>query len=98
IWPAEARVVSEEFVRDGSLIAMAEMLRGGATCVNDMYFYPEATARAALRIGMRAAVGIIAIEFPSVYAPDAATYLKKGFAARDAFHGEDLISFCLPPQ
>lgn len=98
IWPAETRVVSDEFVHDGSLIAMAEMLRGGVTCVNDMYFFPEATARAALRVGMRAAIGIIAIEFPSVYAPDAATYLKKGFAARDAFQGEDLLSFCLAPH
>jgi 5-methylthioadenosine/S-adenosylhomocysteine deaminase len=98
IWPAEARNVSEEFVHDGSLIAMAEMLRGGVTCVNDMYFFPEATARAALRAGMRAALGIIAIEFPSVYAPDAAGYLKKGLAVRSAFHGEELLSFCLAPH
>jgi 5-methylthioadenosine/S-adenosylhomocysteine deaminase len=49
IWPAEAKHVSDEFVHDGSLLAMAEMLRAGVTCVNDMYFFPEATARAALR-------------------------------------------------
>jgi len=54
VWPAEARHVSDEFCHDGSLLAMAEMLRAGATTVNDMYFFPEATARAALRIGMRA--------------------------------------------
>ena len=68
IWPAEAKHVSDEFVHDGSLLAMAEMLRAGVTCVNDMYFFPEATARAALRAGMRAALGMIAIEFPSAYA------------------------------
>jgi 5-methylthioadenosine/S-adenosylhomocysteine deaminase len=98
IWPAEALHVSDEFVHDGSLLAMAEMLRGGVTCVNDMYFFPEATARAALRAGMRAALGVIALEFPSAYAPDAAGYLQKGLATRDAYQGEPLLSFTLAPH
>ena len=98
VWPVEAKHVSDEFVHDGSLLAMAEMIRAGATCVNDMYFFPEATARAALRIGMRASLGMIAIEFPSAYAPDAAAYLRKGLATRDAFRGEKLLSFCLAPH
>jgi 5-methylthioadenosine/S-adenosylhomocysteine deaminase len=98
IWPTEAKHVNEEFVHDGSLLAMAEMIRGGITCVNDMYFFPEATARAALRIGMRAALGVIAIEFPSAYAPDAAGYLQKGLATRDGFRGEKLLTFCLAPH
>jgi len=87
VWPAEAKHVSDEFAHDGSLLAMAEMLRGGVTCVNDMYFYPEATARAALRAGMRASLGIIAVEFPSAYAADANGYLQKGLATRDAYDG-----------
>jgi 5-methylthioadenosine/S-adenosylhomocysteine deaminase len=98
IWPAEARHASAEFVHDGSLLAMAEMLRAGVTCVNDMYFFPEETARAALRAQMRAAIGVIAIEFPSAYAPDAASYLKRGLAARDQFRGESSLSFCLAPH
>jgi 5-methylthioadenosine/S-adenosylhomocysteine deaminase len=98
IWPVEAKHVSEEFVHDGSLLAMAEMIRGGVTCVNDMYFFPEATARAALRAGMRASLGMIAIEFPSAYAPDANGYLQKGFAARNEFRGEALLTFCLAPH
>ena len=98
IWPAEAKHVNDEFVHDGSLVAMAEMIRGGTTCVNDMYFFPEATARAALRIGMRASLGMIAIEFPSAYAPDANGYLQKGFAARNEFRGEPLLTFCLAPH
>ena len=98
VWPAEGRHVSDAFVHDGSLLAMAEMLRGGVTCVNDMYFFPEATARAALRSGMRAALGVIAIEFPSAYAADAAGYLQKGLAIRDAYQGEPLLSFCLAPH
>jgi len=98
IWPAEAKHVSDEFVHDGSLLAAAEMLRGGATCVNDMYFFPEATARAALRAGMRASLGIIALEFPSAYAADAGGYLQKGLATRDAYRGEPLLTFCLAPH
>ena len=98
IWPAETRHVGDEFVHDGTLLGMAEMLRGGVTCVNDMYFFPEAAARAALRAGMRASLGIIAIEFPTGYAPDAAGYLARGLATRDHFDGEPLLSFCFAPH
>ncbi|MBI4984339.1 MAG: TRZ/ATZ family hydrolase [Rhodocyclales bacterium] len=98
IWPAEAKHVSAEFARDGSLLACAEMLRGGITCCNDMYFYPEAIAEAASRLGMRAAIGITVIEFPTGFAADAEDYLTKGLAARDAWRDESLISFCLAPH
>ena len=98
IWPAEAQLVSDEFVYDGTLLACAEMLRGGITCFNDMYFFPEAAARAALRAGMRAALGIIAIEFRSAYASDAQDYLAKGIAVRDTLRDEPLLSFCLAPH
>lgn len=98
IWPAEARHISPAFVRDGTLLACAEMLRGGITCFNDMYFHPEAAAAAALRIGMRASLGILALEFPSTYAADADDYLTKGLAARDTLLDEPLISFCMAPH
>lgn len=98
IWPAERRFASDEFVHDGSLLACAEMLRGGTTCFNDMYYFPEATARAALRAGLRASLGVIALEFPSAYAADAASSLHKGLATRDAYLGEDLLSFTLSPH
>ena len=98
VWPAEAKHVSDEFVYDGSVLAIAEMLRGGVTCMNDMYFFPEATARAALATGMRASLGIIAFEFPSAYAPDAAGYLSKGLATRDTYRDEPMLSFCLAPH
>src|SRR3981081_3575837 len=71
IGPAETRHVSPEFVYDGTLLACAEMLRGGVTCFNEMYFFPEAAARAARGSGMRAALGILAFEFPTAYAADA---------------------------
>jgi 5-methylthioadenosine/S-adenosylhomocysteine deaminase len=98
IWPAEAQLVSDEFVYDGTLLACAEMLRGGITCFNDMYFFPEAAARAALQTGMRAALGILAIEFRSNYASDAHDYLAKGMALRDTLRDEPLLSFCLAPH
>ena len=53
IWPAEGRWICEEFIADGTRLAVAEMLRSGVTCFNDMYFYPEVTGRVAAAAGMR---------------------------------------------
>ena len=98
IWPAEAKHVSNEFVYDGTLLACAEMIRGGITCFNDMYFFPEQTARAVLAAGMRAAIGLICIEFPTAYASDAQDYLRKGLAVRDEFKSQNTLSFCMAPH
>jgi 5-methylthioadenosine/S-adenosylhomocysteine deaminase len=98
IWPAEQKHVSPEFVRDGTLLACAEMLRGGVTCFNDMYFFPEASLEAAVAAGMRSSQGLIAIEFPSAYASDAADYLARGLAIRDRWGDHPLASFCLAPH
>lgn len=98
IWPAESRHVSPKFVRDGTLLACAEMLRGGVTCFNDMYFYPEAALEAALAAGMRVAVGIIVLDFPSAYAADPDDYLARGLALRDRWREHPLASFCLAPH
>ena len=98
IWPAEGRHISEQFIFDGTLLACSEMLKSGITCFNDMYFFPEQAGRAALECGMRAALGIVLIEFPTPYASDAQDYLRKGLAARDAFKSESLLSFCMAPH
>ncbi len=98
VWPAEAQHVSAQFVHDGTLLACAEMLRGGITCFNDMYFFPRAAAEAAIASGMRAAIGLITVDFPSNYAADADDYLAKGLAVRDQLLGESLLSFCLAPH
>lgn len=98
MWPAERKHASPEFVRDGTLLACAEMLRGGITCFNDMYFFPEAAAQAALECGIRAAIGLIAMDFPTQYASDPDDYLAKGLAARDAYKSEPLLSFCMAPH
>jgi len=98
IWSAEKRHVSEAFVRDGSLIAAAEMLAGGVTTVNDMYFFPGAAAEAFLQAGLRAALGMIVLDFPSAYAVDADDYLAKGLALRDRLKDETLLSFAFAPH
>lgn len=98
IWPAEGRHVSPAFVRDGSLLAAAEMLRGGITCCSDMYFFPEAAAEAYLEAGLRASLGLVTLEFPTAYGTDADDYLAKGLAARDRFNNEPLLNFTLAPH
>jgi 5-methylthioadenosine/S-adenosylhomocysteine deaminase len=98
IWPTESRHVSEAFVRDGTLLAAAEMLAGGVTTCNDMYFFPQAAGEAFLQAGMRAALGMIVLEFPSAYATDADDYLARGLAMRDELKGEPLLSFTFAPH
>lgn len=98
IWPAEAANVSEDFVRDGTRLACSEMLLGGITTFNDMYFFPAAAAEAATALGMRAVLGITTLEFPTAYASDADDYLNKSLAAREAWLDHPLVSFCLAPH
>jgi len=98
IWPTEAKHASAQFVYDGTLLACAEMLRGGITCFSDMYFFPEMAGRAALEAGMRAALGMVLIEFPTAYATDAQDYLRKGLAMRDELKNEPLMSFTMAPH
>lgn len=98
IWPAERKLVSPDFIRDGTLLAAWEMLRGGITCFNDMYFFPGAAAEAVRESGIRAMLGVTVLEFPSSYAVDAEDYLAKGLAVRDAWRDDPLISFALAPH
>ena len=98
IWPAEAKHVSPGYVRDGTLLACAEMLKGGVTCFNDMYFFPEAALEAVLESGMRASLGMIVLEFPTAYGSDPDDYLAKGLALRDRWREHPLVSFCLAPH
>src|SRR3954463_763911 len=63
IWPREGRLVAPDFVHDGTLLGAAEMLRGGVTCANDMYFFPDAAARAYEQAGMRAMLGMPILDF-----------------------------------
>ncbi|RKZ40648.1 MAG: TRZ/ATZ family hydrolase [Gammaproteobacteria bacterium] len=98
IWPAEKAHVSKTFVADGTRLAIAEMLRGGVTCFNDMYFFPEVVAKVVEESGIRATLGLILLEFPTAYAQDADEYLKKGREVHDAYHDHPLIKTALAPH
>jgi 5-methylthioadenosine/S-adenosylhomocysteine deaminase len=98
IWPAEQRWVDEGFVADGSRLAVLEQLRGGVTCFNDMYFYPEVTAQVAAQAGMRAVIGMILVDFPTGYADGPDTYLAKGLALHDRYRDHPLIRTAFAPH
>ena len=98
IWPAEGAHVGTAFCEDGLRLAFAEMIRGGTTCVNDMYFFPDATARIAVEAGLRATVGLIVFDFPSAWGKDATDYLHKGVALHDQLKHETLIRTIFAPH
>ncbi|MGD8559423.1 MAG: TRZ/ATZ family hydrolase [Gammaproteobacteria bacterium] len=98
IWPAEGKWVSDEFVHDGTLHAAAEMIRGGTTCFNDMYFFPDVTARVIDQCGMRASVGLILIDFPTVWASDADEYISKGLEVHDHYRSNTRITTAFAPH
>ncbi len=98
IWPAEQRWVHEEFVADGTRLAIAEMLRGGTTCFNDMYFFPDVTGQVAAGIGMRAVAGLILIDFPSAWADDADGYFARAAEVHDRFRNDPLVSTAFAPH
>ncbi len=98
IWPAEQKWINEEFIYDGSELAIAEMLRSGTTCFNDMYFFPDITARVARNAGIRACIGLIVIDFPTVWASNAEEYIDKALGLRDKFRSDTLIHTPLAPH
>ncbi len=98
IWPAEKKWVSHEFVRDASFFAMAEMIRSGTTCFNDMYFFLEATAEAADIAGLRAHIGITVIEFPTNWAQTTDEYFQRGLEFFERYKHHDQITATLAPH
>jgi 5-methylthioadenosine/S-adenosylhomocysteine deaminase len=98
IWPAEQRWVGEQFVQDGTQLAVAEMLRSGTTCFNDMYFFPEVTARVAASANIRACVGLIMVDFPTAYAESPEQYFAKGLALHDEYRHHPLVRNAFAPH
>jgi 5-methylthioadenosine/S-adenosylhomocysteine deaminase len=98
IWPAEKKWVSDSFVQAGSELAIAEMLRGGTTCFNDMYFFPDATARAVDQTGIRASLGMVVIDFPTAWATDVEEYLHKGQQLHDHYRHHSRITTAYAPH
>ena len=98
IWPAEARHVSEEFVGDGTRLAMAEMIASGTTCFADMYFFDEAIAEAVRDAGMRCQIGFTVLDFPTAYGKGADDYIHKGLRLNDKYSGHSLINIACAPH
>jgi 5-methylthioadenosine/S-adenosylhomocysteine deaminase len=98
IWPAEQRWVDSGFVGDGTRLAVLEMLRGGTTCYNDMYFYPEVTAQVTAEAGMRAVIGIFVVDLPTGYAANADECITKGLALHERYRDHPLIRVAFAPH
>ncbi len=98
IWPAEQRWVDAEFVREGTQLAIAEMIRSGTTCFNDMYFFPDRVAEVSAECGMRAVIGLIVFDFPTVWAKDADDYIRKGVEVHDKFRYSPLVTAAFAPH
>jgi len=98
IWPLEKKWMSESFVRDGTDLAIAEMIRGGTTCFNDMYFFPDITAHQAIKHGIRASIGLIVIDFPTIWAENSDSYIEKGLALHEQLRHEALITTTFAPH
>jgi 5-methylthioadenosine/S-adenosylhomocysteine deaminase len=98
IWPAEQHWVGEQFIADGTRLAIAEMIRGGTTCFNDMYFFPNIAADVARQEGIRATIGIIVFDFPSAWGDGPDDYINKGLALHDKYRNDKLISTAFAPH
>lgn len=98
IWPAEQQWVSDEFVRVGTELAIAEMIKNGITCFSDMYFFPNVVAETASAIGIRSQITFPVFDFPSAWGNDADDYIHKGLALRDTFKHQSLTQFAFGPH
>lgn len=98
IWPAEMRWVSEEFVQDGTELAIAEMIRSGTSCFSDMYFFPENAAKAANHAGIRSQIAFPVFDFPSPWGRGPDEYIHKGLQLRDDYKSRELTRIAFGPH
>ena len=98
IWPAEAKWVSEDFVRDGTELAIAEQLKGGITCFSDMYFLPQVACEVVHKAGVRAQISVPVLDFPVPGARDADDAIRQGLALRDDLKHHPRIKVAFGPH
>jgi len=98
IWPAEGQWVSEEFVRDGTELAIAEMIRSGTSCFSDMYFFPDCAAEVASHSGIRSQIAFPIFDFPSAWGRGPEDYIHKGLQLRDDYKDRDLTRIAFGPH
>ncbi|MCB1568645.1 MAG: TRZ/ATZ family hydrolase [Xanthomonadales bacterium] len=98
IWPIEAAILGADYCADGAELAVAEMLRGGTTCCNENYFYPDVLGEVYRRLGFRCRLGLPIIEFPTPWAANPDEYFGKALDVHAHFAGDDLISTAFAPH
>jgi 5-methylthioadenosine/S-adenosylhomocysteine deaminase len=98
IWPIEAAVIGPDFVADGVTLAIAEMLRGGTTCANENYFFPDVQAATYKRFGFRARVGLPVIDFPTAWAKSDDEYFERAGDVHDQWRGDALVDTAFAPH
>ena len=98
IWPAENAFVSDDFVRTGTELAIAEMIKSGTTCFSDMYFFPETAAKTAEQHGMRAQFAFPIFTMPSPWGQHLDDYLDKGEALLKHYQNHERITIALGPH
>jgi 5-methylthioadenosine/S-adenosylhomocysteine deaminase len=98
IWPAENRIMSEEYACDGSLLAIAEMLLGGTTTFTDMSFFADQTARIADACGIRAQLASPVFDFPTAWGSGPDDYIAKATRLRDRYRHHERINVLFGPH
>ncbi len=98
IWPIEGQLVNEQFVYDGTRLAITEMIMGGTTCAAETYFFPEAAARAFTDMHFRAQVGMPVLQFDNAWAKGEEDHIHKGLAFRDSIRNEPLLTAAFAPH
>lgn len=87
IWPAERKILSGEFVYYSTLLSLAESIRSGVTCINDMYFFAFDAKRAFEKAGIRGVVGFGVLE-----------NFSRAFKAADEFEESELVKLSICPH
>ncbi len=98
IWPAESRWLGPDFVRDATELACLEMVKAGVTLYNDMYFFEDASAEAARKIGIRAVLGAGILDFPTAAAKTTEEYLAKAVDFIQRWIDDELITPSISPH
>ncbi|UCJ15757.1 TRZ/ATZ family hydrolase [Pseudomonas sp. MM211] len=98
IWPAEAKWVDEQFVQDGTELAIAEQIKSGISCFADMYFFPEMACERVHASGMRAQISIPVLDFAIPGARDADEAMRKGVTLFDEMKHHSRLSVAFGPH
>jgi 5-methylthioadenosine/S-adenosylhomocysteine deaminase len=98
IFPAEAMNVDESFVRCGTRLALAELIRGGVTTVCDMYYYENIVAEEVSAVGLRGLLGQVLIDFPAPDAEDHAASIHNINCFVERWHDHPLITPAIAPH